>query len=104
MARSLSDFFSPKALSASAFFKKQKSPYKGKILAVDMQEVKSGGDKKFSILVGPCELWITCNITNALELKAKFGDDVDEWEGKKITVTNQGREYQGKRGFKLMPS
>lgn len=105
MARKLGDFFSPKALSCLRFFQKVgKPPYKGKIGGVDIQEVKAGGDKKFSLFILPVGVWIACNFTNASALGEAWGDDVDVWEGKKVVLSKMVTGFQGKEGFAIKPA
>lgn len=104
MARNISEFFSPKALSCLRFFEKvKKCPFKGVVLECEMQEVKQGGDKKFALRIGPVDLWIGVNPTNAQTLAAKWGSDIDLWVKKKITISKKVTGYQGKEGFDLIP-
>lgn len=105
MARLLDEFFTPKALSRTAFLKKfPKGPFVAKITAVDFQEVKKGGDQQFALELSPHGVWISCGKENSERLAAKFGRDVDLWIGKKIKLQENPEAYQGKKGFLLIPN
>ena len=105
MARQLSEFFSPVALSCVTFFKNHpKGPYVSKLGECDIQQVKKGGERVFAVYLEAFDCWIACNQTNARRLSAKFGLDVDTWVGRKVRISKQQTGFQGKDGFLLDPA
>lgn len=105
MARLLSEFFTPKALSRTAYLKKfPKGPLVIKIAAVEMQEVKKGGERNMAIEVDKLGVWLSVNKTNADRLAIKFGQDIDEWIGKKVKLGENPEGFQGKHGFLMDPA
>ena len=105
MARLLEQFFTPKALSRTAFLKKfPKGPFVFRIAGVEMQEVKKGGEQNLALFYETLGVWISCNQTNAHRLAAKWGQDVDEWIGKKVKLGINPEPFQGKQGFLMDPA
>jgi hypothetical protein len=104
MARKLGEFFAPNALSCKVFFAKiNKDSWSAKVLEVESQPVKKGGEEVLALHLDKPDLWIVCNRTNAEILAKKWTDDVDKWVGRKLRIEKQVTQYQGQEGFKLIP-
>lgn len=82
----------------SKFYKAEDFTKKGTVLTItEVISVKVGTDERMvALFEEPDSKGLPLNKTNGLVLGEAFGDETDDWGGKKIRVTQGKTMYQGK--------
>ena len=92
---SFRDLYKTPLLSAKRMTEKE---IKGVITAVYPETIK-GSDGKTSdrlvIEIGDAEFRLALNKGNAIRLGEKFGEEYDQWVGKKVSITKHKTQYMG---------
>lgn len=68
------------------------------IESVELAELGQGNDKESKLLISfvSKEKKLVCNKTNAGTIAGLYGQETDDWAGKKITIGPREVEFQGK--------
>lgn len=66
---------------------------------------KLGNDQKLILYFQGKEKGMVCNKTNFNRIAFMYGDETDNWDGKRITITSEFVEFQGKtvKGLRIKP-